>query len=140
MLNREVIAPWLRGALLGTVLGTLFLGIGGRAAMRAIGSLQGAPPGFSLGGTTTVVFLGAASGLAAGVIYATCRRLLQRHQWWARALFALILLAVTLRGLRPVDSQRLIIFLPLFVAFGFALDRVWEERKPRHQSTAGRAT
>ena len=104
--------------------------------MRAIGSLQGAPPGFSIGGTTTVVLLGAASGLAAGLIYVTCRRLLQRHQWWARGLFAVILLGVTLRGLRPVDSQRLIIFLPLFVAFGFALDRVWEGRQRRPQSVS----
>jgi hypothetical protein len=136
MLSRHSAAPWLRGAMLGALLGTLFLGIGGRAAMRAIGSLQGAPPGFSIGGTTTVVFLGAASGLAAGLIYVTCRRLLQRHQWWARGLFAVILLGVTLRGLRPVDSQRLIIFLPLFVAFGFALDRVWEGRQRRHQSVS----
>ena len=136
MFKRESAAPWLRGAMLGTLLGALFLGIGGRAAMRAIGSLQGAPPGFSIGGTTTVVFLGAASGLAAGLIYVTCRRLLQRHQWWARGLFAVILLGVTLRGLRPVDSQRLIIFLPLFAAFGFALDRVWEGRQRRHQSVS----
>lgn len=129
MLNRDAIAPWLRGAVLGTLLGALFLGIGGRAAMRAIGNLQGAPAGFSIGGTTTVVFLGAASGLAAGLIYATCRKLLQRHSWWARGLFAVIMLAVTLRGLRPVDSQRLIIFLPLFVAFGIALDRIWERSR-----------
>jgi hypothetical protein len=137
MLSRAAIAPWWRGAALGSVLGALFLGIGGRAAMRAIGNLQGAPAGFSIGGTTTVVFLGAASGLAAGLIYCTCRKLLQRRPWWARGLFAVILLAVTLRGLRPLDAQRLIIFLPLFVAFGFALDRIWERG---HQSAVGGAT
>ncbi|MGQ0639330.1 MAG: hypothetical protein ACT4P6_00935 [Gemmatimonadaceae bacterium] len=118
--------PWIRSAALGTVLGTLFLGIGGRAAMRAIASVQNAASGYSFGGTMTVVFLGAASGLAAGVIYAACRRLFTRHVWWARALFAVILLAITLRGLRPLDEQRLIIFLPLFIAFGFAFDRLWD--------------
>jgi hypothetical protein len=124
-LTREALRPWFRGAILGALLGTLFLGIGGRGAMRAIAEVQNAATGFSWGGTMTVVFLGAASGLAAGLIYVACRKLLARRPWMARALFGVVLLGITLRGLRPIDAQRLIIFLPLFIAFAFAFDRLW---------------
>jgi hypothetical protein len=125
---------WVRSGLLGIVLGTIFLGIGGRAAMRAIAIAQNGPTGFSFGGSLTVVFLGAASGLAAGLIYAACRRFLSRSVWLARAVFAVIFLAITLRGLRPLDAQRLILFLPLFAAFGLAFDRLWDRVIVRGQS------
>jgi hypothetical protein len=121
----------VRGAALGTLLGTVILGIGGRASMRGIALAQGTPGGMSLGGTGTVVFLGAASGLAAGVMYAAARSLLPRSPWLARLLFSITLLVVVLRGLRPVDLDRLLWFLPLFVVFGVALDRLWERHRPR---------
>ena len=123
--------PWVRGAVLGTLLGLIFLGIGGRVAMRAIATTQGAATGFSLGGTFTVIMLGAASGLAAGVIYAASRTLLRRHPMWARVVFSAILLGVTLRGLNPLDTTRLVLFLPLFVVFGITLDRLWERQNNR---------
>lgn len=144
MLSRTSVAPWLRGALLGALLGTLFLGVGGRVSMRVIATAQDAAIGFSLGGTSTVIFLGALSGLAAGLIYATARKLLPRRVWWARGLFTVILLLVTLRGLRPLDNQRLVLFLPLFLAFGVALDRLWggerpASRAPDQSASAGAA-
>lgn len=123
--------PWLRGAALGALLGTLCLGLGGRAAMRGIATAQGATPGFSFGGTLTVVFLGALAGLTAGLVYVAARKLLPRRVWLARALFSVILLAVTLRGLRPIDALQLELFLPLFVVFGVALDRLWERQSQR---------
>lgn len=119
--------PWVRAALLGAILGTIFLGVGGRAAMRVIAVAQGAATGFSLGGSGTVVFLGTVAGTAAGLIYAICRQTLKSHVWWSRVAFGLILLAITLRGLRPLDGQRLLIFLPLFLLFSLALDRLWEK-------------
>lgn len=130
MLSTSLV-PWVRGAALGALLGTLCLGLGGRAAMRAIAAAQGAAPGFSLGGTLTVVFLGALAGLTAGLVYVATRTLLPRHVWWARSLFSVILLAITLRGLRPIDVLRLQLFLPLFVVFGVALDRLWEHQSQR---------
>jgi hypothetical protein len=133
MLSRTSFAPWVRGAPLGAVLGTLCLGIGGRAAMRGIATAQSTTPGFSFGGTLTVVFLGALAGLAAGLVYVATRMLLPRHVGWARALFSVILLAITLRGLRPLDLLRLELFLPLFIVFGLALDRLWERQSHRVQ-------
>lgn len=131
MLSRVSLRPWVRGAALGALLGTLCFGIGGRAAMRGIAAAQGAAAGFSFGGTLTVIFLGALAGLAAGLVYVATRKLLPRHVWWARALFGVILLAITLRGLRPIDVLRLELFLPLFAVFGVALDRLWERQSQR---------
>ncbi|HJU72739.1 MAG TPA: hypothetical protein VJ717_03265 [Gemmatimonadaceae bacterium] len=124
-------APWVRGALLGALLGLTFLGIGGRIAMRAIATTQGAPTGFSVGGTFTVIMLGAVSGLVAGLLYTASRVMLRRHPPLARIVFGGVLLAITLRGLNPVDTTRLLLFLPLFVVFGVALDRLWEPRSDR---------
>jgi hypothetical protein len=131
MLSRTSLVQWVRGAALGALLGTLCLGLGGRAAMWGIAAAQGATPGFSVGGTLTVVFLGALAGLTAGLVYVAARTLLPRLVWWARVLFGVILLAITLRGLRPLDVLRLQLFLPLFVVFGVALDRLWERQSQR---------
>jgi hypothetical protein len=104
----------------------MLLGVGGRVAMRIIALAQGTPAGFSLGGSATVVFLGTLSGIAAGLIYAACRQLSKTRVWLARFMFGAVLLAITLRGLRPLDTARLVIFLPLFVIFAFAMDWMWE--------------
>ncbi len=130
MLSRASFAPWFYGAFLGAALGTAFLGVGGRVAMRGIAMAQGTPPGFSLGGSMTVVFLGAATGLAAGLIYVASLKLVGNRMWWARLLFAVVVLAITVRGLRPVDSLKLALFLPLFAAYGVIFDRLWS----RHSS------
>lgn len=126
MPTRTTAWPWIRGAVLGAVLGTILLGVGGRVAMRIIALTQGAPAGFSLGGSATVVFLGTLSGIAAGLIYTACRQLAKTRVWLARFLFGAVLLGITLRGLRPLDTPRLVIFLPLFVVFAFAMDWMWE--------------
>lgn len=139
MLSRTAFAPWFRGAILGAVLGTAFLGVGGRVAMRGIAMAQRTPTGFSLGGSMTVVFLGAAAGLAAGLIYVASIKLAGNRIWWARLLFAVVVLAITLRGLRPIDSFKLVLFLPLFAAYGVIFDRLWARRSttvPNQSETA----
>ena len=128
MASRADFAPWLRGTLLGAIVGTAFLGVGGRAAMRGIAMAQGAVTGFSLGGSLSIVLLGAAAGAAAGLIYVASVKLARNHMWWARLLFALVVLAITLRGLRPLDALRLALFLPLFAAYGVVFDRLWARR------------
>jgi hypothetical protein len=112
-----------------TLLGTLVLGLGGRLAMHAVARLDSGNGGFTLGGTLTVIGLGAASGALGGVILWLARTLLRRWPplpslvyWGALALLAL-------RGLRPLDAQRLLLFLPLVAGFGALLQwRTWPLR------------
>jgi hypothetical protein len=111
--------------LIGTALGTIVLGAGGRLAMRVFALATGAPPGFSLGGSGTVVFLGAVSGAAGAAILSAARWLFPRQRA-ARALgFWGVIGFLTLRGLHPVDPLRLAIFVPVIVAFGALLQAVW---------------
>lgn len=41
------------------------------------------------------------------------------------ALFWTVLILATLRGLRPIDAQRLAVFVPLVILYGTALQLVW---------------
>lgn len=116
---------WLVAALLGTVIGAVVLGIGGRAAMRGIALLSGAPPGFSVGGTATVVLLGALLGLAGSVVFIGLRWLVPKRRVIRAVLFWVFLVLVTLRGLHPVDAQRLALFTPLVLVYGMMLQVVW---------------
>src|SRR5688500_16713226 len=64
----------LYGIILGVAAGTPILGIGSRIAMRFFALATSAASGFSLGGTMTVVFLGAVSGIGGGLIAALIHR------------------------------------------------------------------
>src|SRR5688572_16532928 len=112
----------VRTLLAGTLLGLVVLGVGGRLAMAAIQVDTGASPSFSVGGTTTVVFLGAVSGLAGAVLTllsgAIQRRFLAGHPWLRHALFAALLFLVTMRGLRGTPSAGWWYFYLLVALYG----------------------
>lgn len=119
--RRRPLREWLRCALLGIAIGAVVLGVGSRIAMRGIAVLAGAPGSFSVGGSLTVVLLGALSGLAGALILMVLRVLLP-SRWLLQALiFYVALVLITLRGLRPVDTQRLFLFLPVVLIYGFLL-------------------
>jgi hypothetical protein len=127
--------PWkpslLAAFTTGTILGTLILGVGGRLAMRLIAVLDGTAVGFSVGGSMTVVFMGAVSGAAGGLILWAARRLLPRAPLARGVVFWGALTFLTLRGLHPVTVQRLLVFGPLIVMYGACLYRVWCRRYVR---------
>lgn len=120
--------PWTRGPLLGAALGLPILGGGGRLAMRAIAVVGGAPAVATVEGTLTVLLAGLASGVGGGVLYALLARLLPERRGLRAALFALGLLLLTLRGLRPVQPLALALFLPPVVLYGALLDWGWHRR------------
>lgn len=129
---------WVAGAVLGAGLGTVVLGVGGRVAMRAIALLQGQPPGFSLGGTATVIFLGGVSGLVGALVFVGLLLLVRRWRLLRASLFWSFLVLVTLYGLRPLDVHRVVLFLPLVTLYGTALQFVWcrvyrRRRPPVHR-------
>ena len=120
----------LRDVAVGAGVGALVLGIGGRAAMRGIAILSGAPPSFSWGGSLRVVLLGSLAGLVGGLILLGLRTFL-RNRWLIQTLlFYAIIVLITLRGLRPIDSQRLMLFLPIVLVYGFLVRTLTRRRRP----------
>ncbi len=119
---------WLRYSLIGAGVGAVVLGIGGRLAMRGIAVLSGAPPSFTFGGSLRVVLMGALSGLGGAWILKVLRFFLARRWLIQTLLFYAIIVLITLRGLKPVDSQRLVLFLPVVLLYAF-LVRVLTRRR-----------
>jgi len=117
--------PIARTLLAGTLLGLVILGAGGRLVMAAITANAGGTPSFTLGGTTTVVMLGAASGFAGAVLALISRvvttRLPPRYTWTQYLLLALLLLLVTMRGLRGTAQAGTGYFYTLVALYGISL-------------------
>ncbi|HSA57484.1 MAG TPA: hypothetical protein VLE53_17360 [Gemmatimonadaceae bacterium] len=111
--------------LLGAAVGLIILGIGGRIAMRVFALVEGLPPGLSLGGSMTVIFLGAAWGLVGGGLLWLGRRLFHRSPLARGTLFWVVVALLGLRGLNPVSGERLLVFAPLILLYGATLYRVW---------------
>lgn len=116
---------WLRALILGIAIGSAVLGVGGRVAMRGITVANGQAGGFSLGGTLTVVFLGAVSGAAGGLILALAHQFFSRRPWVRGLLFWTALLLLTLRGLRPLEPLAAAFFMPLVALYGILMEIVW---------------
>jgi hypothetical protein len=116
--------PWVFDPLVGIALGLPILGIGGRISMRIIAHATNVAPSFSLGGTMTVVLLGALSGAAGGVIYAILARVLRDRAGMRGVIFGVILVLLTLRGASPFTPLTLSLFLPLTLLYGALLHLV----------------
>ena len=115
----------------GALIGLVVLGIGGRVAMRVIAEASTGSGSFSPSGTFTVVAMGVFSGIAGAVLLLIARTTVWRWPPAPTLVFHGLLLLVTLRGLRPLDEQRLLLFLPLVAAFGMLLQwRTWQYRRP----------
>jgi hypothetical protein len=116
----------------GSILGFLLLGIGGRIGMRVIALAQGQAPGASLGGSLTVVMLGAAAGAAIAGIFLLAHILFPTRRVPRAAFFWITVVAIALRGLSPVSVLNAAVFLPLFIAHGGLLFGYWcRFRMPR---------
>lgn len=123
---REGVATVLTGAALGLVI----LGAGSRVAMHVIARMTTGRGDFSLGGTVTVVLLGAASGAVAGLILFLARLVFRRRPLLATLLAWTAVIGLTLRGLKPLDNLRVALFLPLVVAFLLLLQWATRRRVP----------
>jgi hypothetical protein len=116
--------------LTGAAVGLLLLGGGGRLAMHAIARMTGGSGDFTLDGTVFVLLLGAVSGAAGGLLLFLSRLLLHRWPPLPTLAFWGGLVALTLRGLNPIDSLRLALFLPVVLLFGLALQGMtWRWRR-----------
>ncbi|MGQ0765474.1 MAG: hypothetical protein ACT4OZ_07395 [Gemmatimonadota bacterium] len=118
---------WIAALLPGAILGLVLLGAGSRVSMWVSARLAGQRGGFTVGGTGTVVFLGLVAGVAGALVLAVARIALPRRQRLAAGLFWCFLVAVSLRGLRPLTAERLLLFGPLLAAYGGLL-LLWSRR------------
>lgn len=130
--------PWIFALIAGGATGLIFLGVGGRVAMRLVAVRAGQPSGWTLGGTMTVLFMGVVSGIGGAAIRAAAEMWLPRRtpQLIRAVVFAVACLLLTLRGLSPVDATRLAFFLPLTLAYVGAFEVVWRRRPKRSAPNA----
>lgn len=122
---------WLRALIFGIAIGTAVLGVGGRVDMRGIAMANGEAGGFSLGGSLPVVFLGAVSGAAGGLILALTHQFFSRRPWVRGLLFWTALLLLTLRGLDPLQPLTAAFFMPLVALYGILMEVAWKRGTPQ---------
>lgn len=138
---RDRLRAPLRTLLVGTALGLLILGVGGRLVMALVAAQTGARPTFTLGGSATVVFLGAVSGAAGALIAIVSRAIATRFArgaaWAAFMLFGAGLLLVTMRGLRGSPAGAHAYFYGLVVLYGVALALL--DARARQPAAAGQS-
>ena len=113
---------------LGALVGAIFLGVGGRVAMRLFAVLEGREPGWSFGGSLTVVFMGAVWGTLGGALLWAGRRWFRHYPLARGALFWIPLTLLFLRGLSPLNTNSLVTFMPFFFMYGAVLYRLWCHR------------
>jgi hypothetical protein len=118
-------SDWGVGVLVGTTLGLLLLGIGGRAGMRVMAIATGQAPSLSFEGSLTVAALGAVSGAVVAVIFLLARTLFPQRRALRVAFFWLLVTAIVVRGLNPVTPLAAAVFMPLFLAHGSLLFAYW---------------
>lgn len=122
------------GLLVGTLLGTLIIGLGGRLVMRLLALAIGRDPVFSLGGSVEVAAYGAIVGGVSGLILGFFAPHI-RGRWWttgvATGLLAYFGTIATLPAhiaetARPFSGQMTLVhglFGVAFLLFGLALAR-----------------
>src|SRR3954462_2092025 len=118
-------ADWIAVLLVGALLGLAVLGVGGRIGMRVIALGLGQTPTLTVGGSVTVVLLGAATGSVVGAIFLASRTLFPHHRLARVTFFWLVVGALVLRGLHPLSGLTAEVFMPLFLLHGGLLFGYW---------------
>ena len=116
---------WIVGLSAGTVLGAIFLGIGGRLAMRGIALAEGRMPLFTPEGSLAVVLLGAITGAIVASLFLLARVFFPSRRVLRVLFFWIVTLAVVLRGVSPLTLINVMWFVPLFLAHGSLLNLYW---------------
>jgi len=121
----------LASLTIGTGLGALVLGSGGRLAMRVVTLWEHRPHLFSVSGTVAVFLWGAGFGLAAGALRVGLEMAFDR---WTPSLsrtarltiFVVVTLGGALAVLTPWTLPRLSLFPPVVLTFLVAFETLWQ--------------
>jgi hypothetical protein len=119
----------VRDLVRGGVFGAIILGMGGRLLMRVIAHMEGRVPGFTVGGSLTVVFMGTVAGLFAGLIYFLLRRFVQ-GLWLRTFAFIVICELVSWRGVHGLLPLPQAMFMTLALAFLMIMDVLGRRSRP----------
>lgn len=114
----------------GTLIGLVTLGIGGRLLMRVIAHMEGRVPGFTLGGSITVVFYGTVAGAFAGLIYYLLRRFVDKP-WLRTAAFIAICGLVSWRGVSGLLPLPQAMFMALAFVYLVIIDALGRRSQVR---------
>ena len=130
---------WLFALGAGSLVGVTMLGAGGRLAMRGVALATARPPAWTIGGTITVLFFGLWIGAAAALIRAALSRWTPARtpEWVRTAIFAIVCLALGLRGVSPFTALTLALFLPVLIAYAATLEVIWRRWERRVAGAAG---
>ena len=127
---RDLLGTVARSALIGALVGLPILGAGGRILMRFIALWQGTAPGFSVGGTVTVLFMGMVYGAVGGAVHGLARSFV--HNIIARnILFAVLCTAVTWRVANVLPPRDRFTFVALTFVYIIAMELIAARRAQR---------
>jgi hypothetical protein len=112
--------------LLGTVTGALLLGVGGRLAMRGLALASGRPPGFSFGGTLSVILSGAIAGAIGGILLFAAAQFVPALLRVRGLIFGLLCYGLATPGFRPPQLLVFALFAPTFLGYGVATVMLYE--------------
>jgi len=110
----------LAALLVGTATGALLLGVGGRPVMRAFALATGRPPGFSFGGTFSIILSGAIAGFVGGMLLFAAARFVPARLPFRGLIFGLLCYVLATPGFRPPHLLVFALFAPTFLAYGVA--------------------
>ena len=137
---RSLPATLARSALTGALVGLTILGVGGRVLMRMAAHWEGRLPSFTMGGTTTILFLGTVVGLAGGLVHGLVFRYI-RNPIVRNAVFAATCAAIAWREANVAQSGARLLFVALALVYVIALEliaarRAVPENFPEHAQSS----
>lgn len=104
--------------------------------MRGLALAAGRPPGFSFGGTFSVILSGAIAGFVGGVLLLVAARFIPVLLRFRGLIFGLVCYALATPGFRPPELVVFVLFAPTFLAYGVATVMLYERFVRREGSAA----
>jgi hypothetical protein len=111
----------LSSTLIGTLLGLLILGGGGRGVMRTIAHWEGRVPVFTVSGTLTILLVATLGGLAAGIVHGLLTKFISSHAVRVVVFLALCIVFTWYAEIELLPRPRMM-FIGLIVVYAIVLD------------------
>jgi hypothetical protein len=104
--------------------------------MRGLALAAGRPPGFSLGGTFSVILSGAIAGFVGGALLLVAARFVPLLLRFRGLIFGLFCYALATPGFRPPQPLVFALFAPTFLAYGVVTVMLYERFARRERAAA----